>query len=179
MDEKSDCIKEMIRILSDYTLHCLSSKRFNKFGRPSGGILVGIRKECCNVVKRMQSENEVAMLFWLDQKLFDTESNIVLACCYVPPRESVAYRDLQNENGIEIIQDAVTEVLGRNLEQNLKVIVMGDLNGRIGTMQDFIVDDNVAFIPVEQYNVDHFQIPRKSKDLEVNTFGRSVIDNVL
>ena len=54
---------------------------------------------------------------------------------------------------------------------------MGDLNARIGNEQDFILDDDVAFVKcMDWYVVDHFKEKRRSKDLTVNTFGKSLLD---
>lgn len=53
----------------------------------------------------------------------------------------------------------------------------GDLNSRIGDMQDFIPADDVEFVFGDtDYPTDPFDIVRKSKDETCNRFGTSLID---
>jgi len=57
------------------------------------------------------------------------------------------------------------------------VLIMGDLNARIGTENDFIENDTNMFIPVpDNYDTDDVLPIRKSKDKTVNNFGRKLLD---
>ena len=56
-------------------------------------------------------------------------------------------------------------------------IITGDLNARSGSIQDYILDDNIDHLSDSNWYIcDDFSVPRKSKDNVVNKFGRSVID---
>ena len=61
---------------------------------------------------------------------------------------------------------------------DVHVIVSGDFNARIGEEPDFIFDDSPIYVvnDTSGYEEDTFpNIPRVSKDREVNTFGRSLL----
>lgn len=58
-------------------------------------------------------------------------------------------------------------------------MILGDLNSRVGNLQDFVVDDNYTLrnqnLLPEEYTTDMF-LPKKSEDSVVNTNGRLLID---
>ena len=51
------------------------------------------------------------------------------------------------------------------------------MNARIGNELDYIIDDNVKYLPnVHWYNVSNFSKVRRSKDEIVNKFGRTFLE---
>ena len=58
-----------------------------------------------------------------------------------------------------------------------ELLLAGDLNARISTLQDFIPYDDLKFVFGDtDYPTDTFDIPRKSKDETYNRFGISFLD---
>ena len=59
------------------------------------------------------------------------------------------------------------------------ILVAGDFNSRTGHLEDYILSDNTDYIPEidgnDNYDLDHFEVPRNSKDPEQNLFGRELI----
>ena len=86
---------------------------------------------------------------------------------YVAPEKSPIYTD--EENGIEILNDKISEIVSQYPEAEL--LVAGDLNSRIANMQDFIPFDDLDFVYGEtDYPSDSFAINRQSKDDTSNQF---------
>jgi hypothetical protein len=57
-----------------------------------------------------------------------------------------------------------------------KILLMGDLNARVGQRTDLIDDSVDHMYNMEWYQPEYFDIPKRSKDNIVNNFGRSLID---
>ena len=56
------------------------------------------------------------------------------------------------------------------------VVVMGDLNGRVGLLNDHIVQDTIPNdVPCSLYCVND-NLPRVSQDNTVNMYGRQLVD---
>ena len=60
------------------------------------------------------------------------------------------------------------------------IMICGDLNARTCSQQNFIVSDGTDHLPLYQnYNIDSHSIYRQSKDVIVDTRGRSLIDSCI
>ena len=59
------------------------------------------------------------------------------------------------------------------------ILLAGDFNSRTGHLEDYILSDNTDYIPEidgnDNYDTDHFEVPRNSKDPEQNSFGWELI----
>ena len=92
----------------------------------------------------------------------------ILVSSYIPPQYSNIYDD--ELNGIEILREKLVDLKMRFPDHNL--LVAGDLNARVGSLYDYLPDDNVDHIPnVNWYEPSNFNIPRNSKDTSTNEFG--------
>ena len=96
--------------------------------------------------------------------------NYICLFIYVPPDGSNWYSD--ETNGIEILRKTLIDI--KIMYSNHKLLIAGDMNARIGNELDYIIDDNVKYLPnVHWYNVSNFSTVRRSKDEIVNKFGRT------
>ena len=98
--------------------------------------------------------------------------DIVLCCAYLPPKGSTSYTG--EANGIEIIESYLIDLFSQLT--NFDLILMGDLNARIGDLQDFIVENENNSVLALEYDMDRFCVHRNSRDKQVNAFGRSLIN---
>ena len=148
-----------------------SATRVSKHGRPSGGIVVYYKEKYSKFVKRVDTGFKYGIT--LEIQGVNPSENLLMICAYLPPENSTAY---QNEtDGIIILHEKLIDLKSRYPDH--KLILAGDLNARIGSLQDFILDDGVDHIPgMGWYESDNFDIPRYAKDTVVNNFGRSLID---
>ena len=91
---------------------------------------------------------------------------------YLPPEGLPRYSD--EKNGVEILKDVIFETKAKY--GHFYIVIVGDVNSRIGNEQDFILDDHIRFSQnMDYYPVDLFNISRKSRDEIVNNFGRSLL----
>ena len=122
-------------------------------------------------VNRLDKDFQFAVILKLSGIQFGHD--IILVCSYIFPEGSNRY--VTEQNGIEILKEKMTELKAEHGDS--KLVVMGDLNARIGHEQDFIWDDNVTFMNnMDWYEVDTFDVRRHSKDNVVNKFGKSLIE---
>lgn len=64
-----------------------------------------------------------------------------------------------------------------NFKNKGNILLCGDLNARVGSMCDFIIDDDNRYIPTfDSYQVDKQILLRKSQDTKIDSRGKSLID---
>ena len=80
--------------------------------------------------------------------------------CHIASRDNL-WIQLEEEIGI--------------LSREGDIILAGDLNTRTGTLPDYVPHDSCSHLPLPpHYKIDD-QIPRFSEDLQVNNFGRQLL----
>ena len=116
-------------------------------------------------------------IIWLkiEKKLFDSDTDIYVAFTYIPPEGSV-FHSAYNIDIFDILEDSIAKYtsLGR-------VVVMGDLNSRYGTVTDFIKADEIDeaiqnhVLSVLSSIPDAEILKRSSEDISINSHGRAPI----
>lgn len=161
--------------ISGFTAFSKVRKKRTKKGRYSGGVSVFVR---CGLVdngciKRDFVEFNDCVVLVLNGCLFGLQNDIVMCFPYISPDGSTIYNDV---NGIDIFEDYLLQIIMKYPDASL--LLAGDFNARCGSLQDVLVDDNVDYIFDEDsvYEIDSFQMNRKTKDLTHNAFGRSLIE---
>lgn len=156
---------------------CFTEKatRTSKFGRPSGGLAVYFKEKYANSVKRLDVGFKFGISLEIKALVNSTPPemmNLILVCMYLPPENSTAYE--AETDGVEVLKEKLVDLKSRF--PNHRLVVAGDLNARIGSLQDYF-DDRVDHIPgMNWYTPDNFDVPRSSKDNVVNNFGQNLID---
>ncbi len=163
--------------LDGFSCYTEKATRTNRHGRASGGICVYVRSVMDKFVTRIDAGLRFAVILELSN-LFNTtlgefSENVILICAYLPPKNSSAYDD--ELDGILILREKLIDLkIGY---PNHRLFVLGDLNARIGNMQDFLAHDDVQFIPgMDWYVPENFDMPKTAKDSVTNDFGNSLID---
>ena len=173
-----DCDLKVLEGLMDGFI-CFTEKgtRVSKHGRPSGGIAVYVKNCFAKFVQRIDAGYKFAVILELmnvsPMSMVEEIENYILVCTYLPPRYSSVYED--EADGVLILKEKLIDLKSRYPSH--KLLVCGDLNARIGEMQDILTDDGVDHIDgLDWYVPDNFNVPRVSKDSVVNEFGYSLID---
>ena len=144
-----------------------------KHGRPSGGVLVMIRKSIQQYFKNVKRAFNFGLIFTVSAKL--TGSPFFIIFSYIPPFGSKAYDDNEN-NGIYIIEEEISYLQATYPDH--KILLTGDFNARTKDVPDYILDDSTNNVPLSDiYEEDNFKSKRKSKDLhgEINNHGKSLL----
>ncbi len=147
--------------LDGYKCFSQCASRVSKHGRPSGGIAVYVKSKFVKCVNRIDDGYKFAVILELSNLLttvHDTSiGSMLLVSVYLPPKNSTAYDD--ELEGISVLKEKLIELKSRF--PNHKLLVMGDLNARIGTVQDFLVDDSTDYIDgLDWYAADSFNIAK-------------------
>ena len=138
--------------------------------RGAGGLLLYIKKELQEGVQVLpRGKEQDRMWIVLDKTAFGLERDTYVGFFYIPPVTSC--------NAIQTgLQWQTLELEIQQYKQMGDVVVMGDLNARIGLLNDNIVQDAIPNnVPCTLYCVSE-SLPRVSQDNTVNTYGKQLID---
>ncbi|CAG2208547.1 CALM [Mytilus edulis] len=141
-----------------------------------GGGSVILIKKCFSTVIDIET-CILDSIVWLNikQGILTKDKSVYIACIYIPPVKSKYYKlydcDLYNEleNSIELYSE-----LGH-------VFILGDLNGRTGTLVDFLENDDIHFTLKNricgafEYLADSVLPKRVNPDLNTNSYGSKII----
>ena len=164
--------------LNSYTLFDCVQKKRTGTGRNSGGICVFIKEWLVrnNLVKRIFSNFKDCFVFHFKGSLFDGMQDVILYFAYASPQGSRIYNNLDENNGILLIENNLNEI---KIEYpDCSFFLAGDLNARTKDFKDFIPRDDLQYVFGEtEYEKDNFDMHRNNKDSEVfNQFGQSLVD---
>ena len=115
---------------------------------------------------------------WVKVKgdLFNFEKDVYCIFTYVPHENNVFYRLYD----VDIFQEIEEDVA--HYSTHRYVMVMGDMNSRIGTLLDFIENDDIhnsirdILEEVLEYDNDSIMPMRRTEDDFTNSFGRQLIN---
>ena len=95
---------------------------------------------------------------------------------YIPPEKSTFYNMYNESNGILMLRgEQIVKAL--SLKEGSSRWLTGDFNARTGNWIDFIKDDKTEFFTGNNiYEPDNFSLPRFSKDIIINKFGKYLIN---
>ena len=151
----------------DYiALHC-PAKKFNFRGRPSGGLVVLVKKALERFVTVIDTKISHIICFKIAKELLNTAKDILFIGTYVHPSDSVFYTDEDYECTLEALEQFLLDQLEDGEEYNY--LIAGDLNARLsdwGVKVGDIEDDED-----EQGEV----IERTAQDSTINENGHKLI----
>ena len=141
-----------------------------------GGVVVCVRKIFLPFISRIQSDMEECIFLRFDESVFD--KSLIMAFPYIAHEGSVFYNE-KMLNGIENFELTYADLNYSSGEVHW--LICGDLNARTGNLDDTLLNNNIN--KYLQGNDDCYlvedtkDIPcRKSKDVEINNFGRLFIN---
>ena len=156
----------------DYKLIQKCRKRKRRSKRYSGGIIIFYKSHLHRGIQELQDLTASPNRIWLklDKIFFGFTKDLYICACYIPPVNSPHYDDdyirLENE---------ISQVSNRG-----NILVIGDLNSRIGNHLDFIdnedqIHSTVQDLLPDDYSTD-FYIEKNSLDNIFNAQGQQLID---
>ena len=148
--------------------------------RDSSGIMVFIKKRLSKNIEIV--ENNVEDILWLKANCQNGQNtvDIYFCCTYILPKSSCRYQ-LEDVSKLDILQNNVIEFKNKG-----HVIILGDINCRTGTEDDFIDVPQVNnFVPApgdEDLHIDdvisvnnYVNKHRRSEDNVVNEYGGDLL----
>ena len=161
-------------IFKNFTQHCCPAVSLSKAGRKSGGVLLLVRKELDNMVKKIDCDIHNILILKLSKHLFKTVTDVFLICAYIAPVHSPLYAVSHFENGISALESCmlqVTEQYG-----DVPFIICGDFNARTGTTQPCHVNDINYFIETHEEACYMDSDTRNSQDNGQNYYGQLFLE---
>lgn len=162
--------------LEDY--HCYNKLRE---GSASGGVCTGIHRSISGSVKEFRNTGSSDIqAFTISKRTFKTKKDILLINIYNSPSNS-SFK-LRNNEAVDVL-DTLAEFINSNLDRNkCDLLLLGDLNARIGTKEDLPTQPKDDTISNGGYHMSHHRddnsnLPhRASEDVNSNTNGDSLLD---
>ena len=116
--------------------------------------------------------NHLDTIIWikLDHNFFNLENDIYVCGTYLWGEDSPAY-NIANVDLFEILENDIDYYEGLG-----SVYVMGDLNSRVGTKHDFIIQDSVNFCTDDSDYIPDEPLHRASLDRKCNNQGIKMLD---
>jgi exonuclease III len=136
-------VEQLEVALPDYESTVKYGTKQGKRGRPSGGIVVLVRKNTAKYLTPVGLDFKFGVSFKISSALIEKQCIIIFT--YLPPHGSSAYT-LDEQNGVLILEKYITE-----LEVNYpdaRILISGDLNARTKDLPDYIINDSAEYLPL-------------------------------
>lgn len=150
------------------------AKPSKRGGRNMGGIIVYISCKIIDNVSRVCADFDTGVIFRCDKRLFGLEIDVILACLYFSPENSVS-NDGTKAKGIKSFENLIMENV--DIFGNKEILLCGDLNSRIGSMSDIdVIDNDIPVLHFVDEITEEISSVRHTEDKIVNKFGRDLIE---
>ena len=150
-------------------LHCPAEK-FSHLGRPSGGLVLLLKKSLKEVVEIIETGISHVLSIKIKKEFLGTTQDLLYVNTYVHPVGSVFYSNKDYQNTLEEIEQFILDQSeGKN---ELDIILGGDLNARVGDwsyQEDMGEGRDDEEEEGKTYN-------RTTQDQVINNHGRKLIE---
>ena len=157
-----------VKLPDHVALHC-PAKKYSKLGRPSGGLVLLIRKTLAPFIEIVETNLSHVLAIKIKKSLLNTAKDLLLVTIYNHPKESIFYKNKQYYSTLEETE----QFLANNIEEgkDCDIIINGDLNARVGDW---------AYTEEDSEDLDWGERPytytRQSQDQQLNGFGKILIE---
>lgn len=136
-----------------------------------GGIAILRKPSLKTHVKILKNTNPDYQWIKLEKDFFGFQKDFFICVVYYPPSPSSYTKKLEND-----ILDGIEKDLSSYSKLG-DVLICGDLNARVGTLPDYIAQDDHKFLPLfNTYPIDKNVMYRMSKDSKVDKRGKELLD---
>ena len=160
---------------SGYSIH-RSDRKHNKIRHcGSGGVVTLYRTNLEKGLSKLNSQSNDLMWLKLDKIYFNTDNDIYLCNCYIPPQNSSVTQ-------IDHIGDACSsfDILQKEVDlydTKGDIALIGDFNSRTGNIQEVLHDiTDMTHINRQEIILDNKIPNRRNEDLTVNQYGKHLLN---
>ena len=130
----ADKFEDVKRLFFNHFCELNPAVKLSKYGRAPGGVAVYVTNTLKTQVNRINNDFKFGVIFTVCKSILKQTFDLVLMCIYCQPEDSPVYKE--QENGIAILFNEKLKV--QCSYPSHKILIIGDLNARIGQNQDFI-----------------------------------------
>jgi len=154
-----------------YETHFFNRNKHAKARHGSGGIAILVKPQLRKGIKFLPLAHKDYIWIKLDKTFFGREQDVYLCAAYVPPPNST-YSQRLEMNILDAIESDIYKY--KNMGE---IILLGDLNGRVGLSPDFIANDSDKHLPMDDdYKIDCTQQARNSQDKHTDNRGKHILE---
>lgn len=157
-------------ILPGYCCYQSIRKKLKRFGRYSGGVAVYLKDCIKDKFKRIHVDWSDCICLTSDLPCLD-DKYVILLFVYISPESA------EHSDGIDTLSSRVSSL--KEVYPEYWVVLCGDMNSRTGRELDYIEDDNITHLPIDDSVYDARQcnlVNRSNKDNVVNNYGKQLLD---
>ena len=151
---------------------CFASKS-NHHGRNMGGVVVFVKHNIAKFFTRLDSDLKHGIVLKIKSGIINAFKDTLYLAMYIPPEGSPVYNNA-DVKGIDIIE----ELLTKNYNNNVDLMITGDLNARTACELEYVeINCNASLF--EEYSdiFSNNQVSKRSScDLTSNSFGKRLIE---
>ena len=131
--------------------------------RGSGGVVIYYKSSIQKFLTKYPSNSSDSLWVKLNKEGFGLRNDYFLCCTYIVPRNSVFFHSSNNMNKLQILQDEISLFKAKG-----EIIILGDLNARIGNYQENHTEFVVFQEPISaiESNVSDRLLPRSNKSTQ-------------
>lgn len=151
----------------EYDHYHINANKSAHSGRPSGGVLVLIRKCFKPFVTKVPCTVENVVVINIDKSLFSTDLDIFWFCVYIPPSRSTFWNSCNSGYGLDLVENCIIQM---NELFSFHTLLTGDFNARTASSNCSLMSADLDF----SNNDDYYW--RRSRDGKLNMFGRHLLE---
>ena len=146
------------------------AEKFTSSGRPSGGLVILIKKELERYIQVIQTNISHVLCIKFKKELLNSARDLLFIGSYIHPTSSIFYSNKEYENTIDMLESFLTEELIK--DDNVDILIGGDLNARLG---DWCYSHHTEESGLDEED-DERVFPRTAQDSQINPNGRRIIE---
>ena len=151
-----------------FALHC-PAKKYSKLGRPSGGLVLLIKKTLAPYIEIIETNLSHVLAIKISKSLLKTSKDLLYVTLYNHPKESVFYKNKDYYSTLEQTEQFIAELIEE--DKDYDVIINGDLNARIGDWA--YTEEEESDVGLEGNSTTY---ERESQDQQLNGPGKFLIE---
>jgi exonuclease III len=164
--------------LNGYEYFNCPRPKFNKKAKgDSGGVIVYYKPFLAKYIHLIQSNEKGIIWIKLSKDFMKSQYDLYFCICYVPPEDSTLYRNINSPLFDFDLFDQLSADIRKYDDLGI-VYLLGDLNSRTGTHEDFVTNimlDRFVDLPLQSELPTN--LPKRcNDDKTVNTFGLNLLN---
>ena len=113
METWADSDEEFKNCFPGFNVFTKHRPRKSARGRFVGGVCILVRENISRMIKPVDSNLKDCIFILIDGNLVGNIRDILLCGVYIPPEHSTFYNDLNSDNGVELFEGQLVEVISK------------------------------------------------------------------